>query len=172
MWQVLPTGLRPLEAGHVPVPPGRRRGAGGILRLWRIRSVEDLRRIRAWIRRRSAMAGCSPQLAWRIQVGVNEVATNALVHGGGGTCRVGWDEEGVRVRVASRLRVADVGHIDGLLQGLRRQGAWKGNGLRIAATYADSVIISAGEEGLEVWLDFRADGREGRGDGDRRAAGG
>lgn len=173
MWQVLPAGLKLIEAGDAPRMPSRRgQREGRTLRLWRIRSGDDLRRIRAWIRRQCARAGCPPELGWRIQVSVNEVTTNALLHGGGGTCHVGWDREGIHVRVASRFGAQDVGEVRRVLEGPRRQGSWKGNGLRIAASYADRVVIAADEGRFQVWLDFRLREGGGHGHGDRSPTGG
>lgn len=127
--------------------------------------MADVRSIRTELEQRCRAMGYPPRLVWRIRVAVNEIATNALVHAGGGTCRVHWDSAGVYVWVADYRPGLDVERVHRLLRSPRRRGSWKGHGLRIAASYADRVLLAAGEEGSHLMLYFRVNqgGEYGRG---------
>lgn len=151
LWQVLPTGLRPLDGDCLAPFPGLR-----IDYERRIGSIADVRSIRRELGQRCLAMGYPPRLVWRIRVAVNEVATNALVYAGGGTCRVRWDEAGMYVWIADNRAGLDVEGVHRLLKGPRRRGSWKGHGLRIASSYADSVVLATGEKGTQLLLYFRA----------------
>lgn len=151
LWQVLPTGLRLLEPACGPPLAGLR-----VDYERRIGSMDDVRRIRNELGERCRAMGYPPRLVWRIQVAVNEVATNTLVHAGEGTCRVHWDAAGMYVWVADCHPGLDVERVHRLLKSPRQRGSWKGHGLRIAASYADRVLLAAGETGSRLVLYFRA----------------
>lgn len=149
LWQVLPTGLRPVDGGFTPRFPALR-----VDYERHIRSIADVRALRTELGQRCLALGYPPRLVWRIRVAVTEIATNALVHGGGGTCRVQWDAAGMYVGIASHRAGLDVEGVHRLLKTPRRRGSWKGNGLRIAASYADRLVLATGEEGSQLVLYF------------------
>jgi anti-sigma regulatory factor (Ser/Thr protein kinase) len=104
----------------------------------------SLRSIRKLVGTHAARAGMSEERSRELQIAVNEVATNTIVHANGpGTLRVWTDDETVVCEITDEGRITDP------LAGRRRVGSdqTSGRGLLLAAMMSDLLQIVVGDSG-------------------------
>ncbi len=112
----------------------------------------SLREVRGRVADHGARAGLSGERIADLQLAVNEVATNSLVHGGGrGTLGV-WREGGAVI-----CEVRDRGRIEDPLAGRRRPSAQGvgGHGLWLANQLCELVQVRTFASGGAVRLHMR-----------------
>jgi len=116
----------------LPEPPGRR--------YWRAFHARSLDTLRAWIAGHAARAGFSPVATEELVLAVHEVATNSVVHGGGGgMCRIWLDGDAIV------CEVDDKGGVRAPLAGREapRGNGTDGYGLWLANQLCDLVQVRA-----------------------------
>lgn len=112
-------------------------------------TATDLDRVRQIVTRITRHAGLDPDRAARLTLAVNEVATNAIQHGGG--------EAGVTIRVEGRQIVIEV-QDDGpgipadVTASLPEPEATHGRGLWLANQLCDEVDLCTGGTGTLIRL--------------------
>lgn len=122
-------------------------------------TANALREIRGFLIDLANAAGIEDQDLDRILLVVNEAATNAVEHSGGGSVRVVWEDRGPGVLVT----VED----DGVFEVVRSTGSDGGYGLKLAIGLAEEVLVRAGRPGAPgttVRLHIRTRARASRAD--------
>lgn len=112
-------------------------------------TATDLDRVRQVVTRITRHAGLDPDRAARLTLAVNEVATNAIQHGGG--------EAGVTIRVEDRQIVIEVqddgpGIPEDVTASLPEPEATHGRGLWLANQLCDEVDLRTGGTGTLIRL--------------------
>lgn len=112
----------------------------------------DLGSLRGLVARHAGRAGLSEARASELVAAVNEVATNSLVHGGGGGTLRLWQEDAAIV-----CEVRDTGHFDSPLADRRppSRNASDSRGLWLANHLCDLVQIRNLPEGTTVRIHMR-----------------
>jgi anti-sigma regulatory factor (Ser/Thr protein kinase) len=113
----------------------------------------ELHPARAWVAARAKAAGLAGDRIPDLLLAVNEIATNSLLHGGGGGRLSVWRDGGVVV-----CEIRDGGRVTDPLAGRRRPSATApgGRGLWIANQVCDLVQVRAVPEGTVVRLHMQA----------------
>lgn len=112
-------------------------------------SAESLGELRRWVAHRALAAGLNGPRVDDLVLGVNEIATNSVKHGGGqGRLRI-WEQEGAVV-----CEIFDDGHIQQPLAGRELPGRDqdRGRGLWLANQVCDLVQIRSSSDGTTVRL--------------------
>jgi anti-sigma regulatory factor (Ser/Thr protein kinase) len=125
----------------LPDPPARRE--------WRIFQRHTLAALRHWVAGHAVRAGLSPDTTEELVLAAHEVATNSVIHGGGGgICRV-WTEGDTLV-----CEVDDKGLLESPLAGRERPapGQSHGYGLWVANQLCDLVQVRTFAGGSAVRL--------------------
>lgn len=109
----------------------------------------DLAGLRAVVARLAAQAGLASAAADDLVLACHELATNSVVHGGGGGTLKAWTEPGAfAVEVSDTGRITDPLVGRDLLQGL----AENGRGIWMANQLCDLVQVRSGDAGTVVRL--------------------
>ena len=109
----------------------------------------DLAGLRAVVARLAAQAGLAPAAADDLVLACHELATNSVIHGGGGGTLKAWTEPGAfAVEVSDTGRITDPLVGRDLLQGL----AENGRGIWMANHLCDLVQVLSGDAGTVVRL--------------------
>lgn len=139
--RVIATYNRPL-----PAPPDAPQ--------WMVRAEVDLATARRFVSAHAEQLGLARDRIADLALMVNELATNSLVHTGGG-CRVRIWREGEDIVCA----VADRGHITDPLAGRRPSlpGQFGGRGLLLVNQFADLVRMHTTPEGTTLHVHCRLD---------------
>lgn len=139
-------GVKSSAAGlNTPLPPPPLEAAGISFR------EEDLWRVRAFATRYAVEAGLDGERTANLVCALNEVATNSVVHGGGGGTMLMWDEAGVVV-----CEVRDRGRFDSPLADRERAAGVAGaRGLWLANQLCDLVQIRTYPTGTVVRILMR-----------------
>lgn len=111
--------------------------------------VADLHEVRRLASERAAQAGIGEQRGADLVLALSEVATNSVLHGGGGGELAIWSEDSTLV-----CDVRDAGEIEDPLVGRERPSSSQigGRGLWIANQLCDLVQIRSGKSGTQVRL--------------------
>lgn len=128
----------------LPEPPGRR--------YWRAFQAKSLDTLRAWVAGHAARAGLSRDAGEELVLAAHEIATNSVVHGGGGgMCRIWLDED------ALVCEVNDKGGVTSPLAGRQAPSgaARAAYGLWLANQLCDLVQVRAFMGGGTVRLHKR-----------------
>jgi anti-sigma regulatory factor (Ser/Thr protein kinase) len=112
-------------------------------------TATDLDRVRQLVTRITSLAGLDPDRVARLTLAVNEIATNAIQHGGG--------EAGVTIHVEDAKVVIEVqddgpGIPAGVTASLPEPEATHGRGLWLANQLCDEVHLRTGGRGTLVRL--------------------
>jgi anti-sigma regulatory factor (Ser/Thr protein kinase) len=110
---------------------------------------QDLSGVRAFVRERCLAAGHEPQRTADLMLAMSELATNSVVHGGGGGILRHWREKGATV-----WEVRDAGRFERPLLGREAPppSGSTGRGLWLVNQVSDLVQIRSSDEGSVVRL--------------------
>jgi anti-sigma regulatory factor (Ser/Thr protein kinase) len=122
-----------------------------------IEREQDIAAVREAARNAALECGIDPERAWDLALCSSEGATNALVHGQGGSAAAAWEDGSVRVRIADRGKGIPLEELpDATLRPGWSRGRMPsmGHGFVLMYKLADHVYLSTGSSGTTIIIEM------------------